>query len=65
MDAKPTEPPQHDEETRELLQTSRRVSRHTGIPVDVLMMAIAKLVVAEQLRIEGSAGPESATDPDA
>jgi len=41
------------------------MSRRTGIPVDVLMMAISKLVVAEQLRIEGSAKPESATDPDA
>ena len=65
MDAKPSEPPQHDDETRELLRASRRMSRRTGIPVDVLMMAISKLVVAEQLRIEGSARPESATDPDA
>jgi len=63
MVAKPNEIPQHDDETRELQRISKRVSRRTGIPVDVLMIAIAKLVVAEQLKIEGSAGAESAADP--
>ena len=41
-----------DDETRELLRVAKRVSRQTGMPVKTLTSSIAKLIVAEQLRLE-------------
>lgn len=48
----PDQEPQHDGETQELLRVAKRMSRHMGIPVAVLVASITRLVAAEQLKVE-------------
>ncbi len=56
---RPEQSTQPDDETRELLRVAERMSRRMGVPVKVLLPRIARLIVAEQLRVEALDEPSA------